>query len=88
MNIQYISSKVGTEFVKHNLDKVETLEVSGSVKMRHCVYRGTCTSSTHQVPCVQLWDISANRKSNAITTVDTPVEEGHDEASFFFAEYV
>jgi len=86
MNIQYISSKVETEFIKHNLDKVETLKVSGSVKLCHCVYRGACTSSTHQAPCVYPWDISANRESNAITTVDAPVEEGHDKASLFFTE--
>jgi hypothetical protein len=38
MNIQYTSSKVGTKFIKYNLDEVESLKVSGSVKLRHCVY--------------------------------------------------
>ena len=79
---------INIRFIKHNLDKVEILKVSGPVKLRRCVYRGACTSSTHQVPSVHPWDISANRKSNAITTIDAPVEDGHDKASLFFGEYV
>jgi len=44
--------------------------------------------ATHQIPGVQRGHVAADRKRDAVTAVNAPIENGHDKAPLFFREPV
>lgn len=42
----------------------------------------------HQIPGIQFGNIAADRKGDAITAVNAPIENGHDEAPLLFRKPV